>query len=453
MQPKGISASQKKFKVALVGNIANNFYREGKAMQSIEEIEFNLFMQLHEGIPNTELPESDEPSLAGNYPSWIRCFNNLNFKSLYYKLLGLEFLVDQHTQNLLDSLSEYDICIFSGPEMALIPFVKTKTIFRATGSDLTVFPVFSFDEYKALRSINDDQLSTKGRIKAQLTYNLNQWLYRSAVRKANFVDWGFGKPFQDALHDLKVPESKLLSVFRLTIDQEVFKPAEDSYDYCKKKWGFDEDDFLVFIPSRIMISNSVAHRRTGQWKASDEAMKGFRLFLNDLPMEKAKKTFLVIPDRTRSDELEKAKLLAENLNISKNVRFISGASKDGLTRFELIRMYSRAAVVLDDFGAGWYGSVVVEALSCACPVISYIPEDIMNLFSDWHPILIAKKRDQISELIQKIHDDPSFTRILKEKSRKWIGETHSSQSVRSHVKRELGKILEKKTSSTKVNSV
>ena len=438
-----MSSLPKKFKVALVGNIANNFYREGKALQQIEDIEFHLFMQLHAGIPNTELPESDEPSLSGNYPAWIKCFSTLNFKSLYFKLLGLDSLVDSHTVDLVNSLSEYDVCIFSGPEMALIPFVKTKTIFRATGSDLTVYPIFSFEEYNALRSIGYERLPLKDRIKSKMTYTLNQILYRKAVATADFVDWGFGKPFQDALQDLQVPQRKLLSIFRLTIDQEVFKPVEDSVDYCKKMWGFEEDDFLVFIPSRIMISDSYIHQRTGQWKASDEAMLGFRLFLDGLPEEEARKTFLVIPDRTRSDELEKAKSMVGKLKLDRNVRYISGASRDGLTRYELIRMYSRAAVVMDDFGAGWYGSVVVEALSCTCPVISYVPEDILNLFCNWHPILIAQKKDQIAGMIRKIYDDPSLTRQIKEKSRQWIKETHSSQSVRTHVENELRKVLEK----------
>ncbi|HSF55146.1 MAG TPA: glycosyltransferase [Algoriphagus sp.] len=438
-----MSSLPKNFKVALVGNIANNFYREGKALQQIEDIEFHLFMQLHAGIPNTELPESDEPSLFENYPSWIKCFSLLNFKSLYYKYLGLDFLVDLETKSLLEELSRYDLCIFSGPEIALIPFVKTQTIFRATGSDLTVFPLFSFREFNALRSIDLRNVSPKSRLRGLIQHNLNRLLYKKAVKKVDFVDWGFGKPFQDALQKLHVPSHKLLGIFRLTIDQEVFKPVEDSADYCKLKWGFSEDDFLVFIPSRIMISDSSAHRKTGQWKASDEAILGFRLFLDGLTSEKAKKTFLVIPDRTRSDELEKAKALTESLNMSDNVRFIRGTSAEGLTRYELIRMYSRAAVVMDDFGAGWYGSVVVEALSCSCPVISYVPQDIMSLFSDWHPILIAKKKRQIADMIRKIHDYPEFAAQLKEKSRQWIAATHSSQSVRSHVENELRKVLEK----------
>lgn len=438
-----MSSLPKKFKVALVGNIANNFYREGKALQQIEDIEFHVFMQLHAGIPNTELPESDEPSLSGNYPVWIKCFSTLNFKSLYYKYLGLGSLVDRKTQDLLETLSRYDLCIFSGPEIALIPFVKTRTIFRATGSDLTVFPLFSFREFNALRSVDSSPLSLKGQLRAVFLYNLNRLLFRRAVKKADFVDWGFGKPFQDALHELHVPRHKLLGIFRLTIDQDIFKPVEDSVNYCRQKWGFAEDDFLVFIPSRIMISDSSAHRKTGQWKASDEAILGFQLFLDRLPKEEARKTFLVIPDRTRSNELEKAKALTESLKIGDNVRFIGGASQEGLTRYELIRMYSRAAVVMDDFGAGWYGSVVVEALSCACPVISYVPEDIMSLFSDWHPILIAKKQRQIADMIHKIHADPEFAAELKAKSRRWITATHSSQSVRTHVENELRKILAK----------
>ena len=57
-------------KIAFVGNIANNFYREVKALQNSSIISADLFL-VHSSCDNTVLPESDEPELRDNYPIWI----------------------------------------------------------------------------------------------------------------------------------------------------------------------------------------------------------------------------------------------------------------------------------------------------------------------------------------------------------------------------------------------
>ena len=429
-------------RIALVGNIANNFFRDGKALRESDSLDVHLYMRKNDDTPNTELPESDEPCLAGNYPEWIHIFEDINIKTVLLKHAGIHPSPDNNLQKLIDELSRYDLCIFSGPELVILPFVKTRTLFRATGSDLTVHPVFSYSEFYRARPGNKkiSIFHPFSKMLKVLRYYLRRYAYRKAIAEANFIDWCFGEPFKLAVEKLNIPKKKLINIFRLTIDQSVFKRSTEATQKCNLRWAFESDDFLVFMPSRIMIRDTKLHRLTGQWKASDVGIRGFKIFLDKLDDADAQKAFLVIPERTLSDDLAAAKQLVKELGLCGNVRFVSGDAEDGLTRHELIQFYSRVNAVFDDFGAGWFGSVVVEALSCECPVITYVTEEMMQNMYGWHSLLIAKTAEDIRDRLLQLHRDPDLAEKIGKESRRWIQEFHSNAAVKQTLSAELLKL-------------
>jgi hypothetical protein len=87
----------------------------------------------------------------------------------------------------------------------------------------------------------------------------------------------------------------------------------------------------------------------------------------------------------------------------KSVRFIRGEESAALTRPELIEHYSLASVCLDDFGTGWFSSVVVKALSCSCPVKTWVSPEFMVEYYKWHPILLAQTAGEFKEQLMKIY--------------------------------------------------
>jgi glycosyltransferase involved in cell wall biosynthesis len=436
----------KSISIAYVGNIVNNFYRELKFLQKIANVNVHLFIIKNISTPNTELPESDEPILKSGYPDWIQIYEGPVFGRFdnLLRLFGITWLFKSRNKKILQKLGNYDLCVMSGPDAVLLPFISGLKVFRATGSDLTVFPLFSFKEFKALRPYQEPKNLLK-KFFGRMEYYGKRMFYRRAITKADYVDGGFGEPFENAIKQLKIPSKKLLPNSRLCIDLDVFKKSEDSFDYCETTWNIPKDSFVISIPSRMMIKAEYVHRKTGQWKASDVALKGIRRFLEQLDGAKKTKIVIAIPDRTLSDDLVLAKNLIKDLDLENNVKFVRGEEDQGLRRFELIKLYSRSSAVLDDFGAGWYGSVVVEALACGAPVITHVPTDLMARMFPWHPILLAKTESEIAEKLALIYRSNTEQSDIFNRGREWVETFHSKNSVIDNFVHTICKIVKRKT--------
>lgn len=114
--------------------------------------------------------------------------------------------------------------------------------------------------------------------------------------------------------------------------------------------------------------------------------------------------------------------------LSVKTSFLVGSEPDGLTRREMIPLYSRSSVTLDDFGAGWYGSIVVEASACECPVVTYVEEDFLERRGR-PPLLIAKTPEVVAMHLQRVWDDPLFAQEVDQGLRGWVADYHSTDAV------------------------
>jgi glycosyltransferase involved in cell wall biosynthesis len=217
----------------------------------------------------------------------------------------------------------------------------------------------------------------------------------------------------------------------------VFKARPDSSTYCEGVWSIPPDAFVISLPSRMMIKDDDLHKRTGQWKASDVAIRGVAAFLSSLNDSERRKVVLAIPDRLLSDDLVLGKKLIRELGIEPNVAFIKGSAVQGLTRDELIYLYSRSAAVLDDVGAEWYGAVTVEALSCGAPVITYVSDRYMDRTFAWYPMLTARTESEVAARLSYLFNNRSAIAEIGSKSRAWVEEFHSSASATLHIQRTL----------------
>jgi len=141
-----------------------------------------------------------------------------------------------------------------------------------------------------------------------------------------------------------------------------------------------------------------------------------------------KRAWLVIPDRTLSDELAEAKRIVELLGFKDRVIWVQGSAAEGLTRREMIPLYSSASATFDDFGAGWFGSVVVEAMACECPVITYISEEVLK-DNDNPPALVAQTAEAICARLVELFRDKEKVRKVGIESRSWIEKHHTDDAI------------------------
>jgi glycosyltransferase involved in cell wall biosynthesis len=422
---------QKQLKVAFIGNIANNFYREVRALRKYSDIEADLYMERTLNISTTMLPESDDPNLIKTgYPYWIKLLPKITCSKI--SLFHNKYKPPIKYKEVINKLNSYDICVCSSHETLLIPFLKTTSIFRVSGSDFTVFPSLSFDEFNTIRSIADDNNNILKYSLNLVKYYINRQKYRQAIYSSSYINVRPAIPYKKVLRKLNINEDKTIEIFPLTIDTQLFSKKTTSDRVIKNTWNLNKYKFIVFMPSRLMINSSQTNIDTGQWKASDQAIYAFKIFIDSLPQKEKDKVVMIIPDRSISDEIIEAKRLIQSEGLNGNILFIKGTKHDALTRHELIDLFSISDVVLDDFGAGWYGSIVVEAMSCSCPVITYVNKEIMHN-TPWHPLQVAKTKKEISDLLKFLYKNPEKKQEIACKSRLWIEEFHSETSVSKNV--------------------
>ncbi len=89
----------------------------------------------------------------------------------------------------------------------------------------------------------------------------------------------------------------------------------------------------------------------------------------------------------RGVDAREARKLVDVPHAKGKVTFLAGPIKQN----ELVRYYSLADVVVDQFHCGAIGLTSLEAFSCSKPVIAYIYEDLYRKFYSELPPLINVK--------------------------------------------------------------
>lgn len=416
--------------IAMLGNIANNFYREARLLSKDKDISVTLFVGEAQNGPNTEKPSSDPGYQSeGLERLLIREVAKPPFgiQLRHYFLPRALWRLDPKVDfEGLRDLEAADLIVLSGPEIIIGNVVRAPFVIRPTGSDLTVVPSLSFKEFEELRGHQGS--SALRRIRARLRWILRRAFFRRAYKKATAIAaTTAAKPNERALLSLGLDKRRLVPGIPLAIDLNSFKRTSEWSKLLPS--SVRSNDFLVFFPSRMMMKNSPTHIFTGQWKASEVGIIGFKHFRDSLPSNSQQRCWLLIPDRVLSDDLQQAKELVRELGIEENVVWVAGAEEQGLTRQEMIPLYSSASATMDDFGAGWFGSVFVEAMACESPVVTFVSEARMASAGN-PPILTAQTADEVANQLLKLHRDRELVGTLGRESREWVGSHHGEQAIR-----------------------
>jgi glycosyltransferase involved in cell wall biosynthesis len=115
-----------------------------------------------------------------------------------------------------------------------------------------------------------------------------------------------------------------------------------------------------------------------------------------------------------------------------NVRFVKGASEDGLTRHELVKLWSISSVTIDDVGSAWFGSAAIEALALESPVITNTDETFMSSHYGENPFLQASSPEEVVVQLRRLWAKTEASNVLGKAGRSWVERFHGGENVYAH---------------------
>ena len=392
-------------RVAFYGNICNTLFQVARALRATSDIDAHLYVdRVHDFQMQ---PESDDPGLKDNYPSWIH-------KSRYmYPWVRIA----PWTSPLVRELKAYDAVVVSSNGPLYSQFTGRPTFFWVSGADLNVipFPLEFIHRRSGLRA-NVDAL-------------LTGFWQRRGIRKMTEVWTQDFLPFRYSAEQLGLRESQIAPVyFPLALDPHLFARADSVGPGTEPQVRAirERSDFVVLHPSRIMIRTNPALPRAHalvETKRNDRLIEGFARFVR---RGAAKAPLLVMPERAASPDLELARRMIHDLKIENYVYWAKPPAPMGFPRADLMRFYAAADVVADDFGdIGWFGLIAIEAAAMGKPLISHLDEQVMGTMYPWHPFLSAKEPEEVAEALEQLYRAPQERRRRGEDGVRWFNLFHS----------------------------
>jgi glycosyltransferase involved in cell wall biosynthesis len=97
------------------------------------------------------------------------------------------------------------------------------------------------------------------------------------------------------------------------------------------------------------------------------------------------------------------------------------------------RLIAEADVIAEQFVSGWYGPLAVEAMSMQKPVLSYLRDDLRELyvlfsFAEKCPVVSAAP-EEVEEQLRALASDPARRAELGKRGREYVREHHSVEAA------------------------
>lgn len=200
------------------------------------------------------------------------------------------------------------------------------------------------------------------------------------------------------------------------LDEEVYRRSSD-------------DTFRADLLSRLDVNHVLFAPARQNWdvKGNDRYLKAFARLRNE-----GRRIALVIPGW--GQEVDRSKQLCRDLGVADAVEWIPPQSEAMLVKY-----YTAADIVLDQFVLGVFGLTTPKAMSCGAAVVtSYRPEAHVWAFPEHPPLVPASEEGEIYEALRRLVDDPEHLARVGEESRRWVEQYHSKAVIRSAIHDAMG---------------
>lgn len=440
----GSSRSEGKLRVGLFGNVCNNLLFAAQALRAhshrVEPILFVDQWEARSPASNPYLHLAD-----GERPDWIveGDYNRLDDPGRSAlradaEKAGVELIICSAFGPILCQFGRIPYVFFStGADLAVYPFVPKRL---SAGSRHVLIDLFHEPWWRQqgvswprraghfMRRILD-----RGRAEA-----LDPWaglplrgllsdyfweavkiarLQRSGIAKAEMVlAWDI--PAKNLpLRALGVPDDRVHRKYpRLVVE---IPPAPGEGEQASLPFRPDPDVFTIFIGSRMVFRRNWLLRHTGNNKRNDLGILGCA----EAVKRSGRRMRILIPDTSISEDVDLARVKVREAGLEGHVEWIRPPAGLAFSQNEMMEICRHSDVVLDDFGAGWMGSLVLESVSVGTPVVSNVEWVARNY--GWIPVLQAKRPDEIAKAILYLSEDAAAAREVSRKGLEWIEEYHS----------------------------
>jgi len=387
-------------KIALYGNTCNNLFNLCKALRG-KGLDAHLYLNYNIDIQNK--PESDEKELKNNYPGWIHQSEDWN----PYKVIKLINF------KMIKEFNKYDLVILSDNGLLIAKFLKVKKIFYVTGMDLTKLPFY--DKYLS------DQTDLLTKIKRKYI----TLMQKIGIRSCDLIITQPFEPFEFSLKKLNIKKNKISNnYYPILMDDMKINFKKDAWQKIDliNKNKLNKFKFIIFHPTRLIFANKEKEIATGHYKGNEKLINAFASLIK---RRKLDDICIALPKRKHSIDINEAIQLINKNEIEDNVVWLETKSEEGFTREEIVNYYSISDIVADEFGIGWFGSIVIEATLCKNVIMTCLNKKIINKLYKDCPIISCDNEIQIEEYIENIYDNLKNKKDIIEKNYEWAMKYHS----------------------------
>ena len=395
-------------KVALVGNMNNNFFSITRYLRDRGYEAQLFFRNIHIHFE----PKSD--TLKLDYLNYCHSIDEWSVNGFYY--------ADKN--KIRNTITSFDFVISQGDMAAYLNKAGVKVnLYFPYGSD-----IYKYAYLSPTFSIRDQILSFFRRGEKKITYKqmkqgtIHKYL-KEAIRTADFI-------FAE-----KTNEDFEKKLFGLNLEG-VYKPVPMPFVYLKEYLeATNSDNFDVHwksVVDEIRKKNKliVLYHGRQEWKTywNDFTSKNTHYLIYGFAAFVKRNTGLdahLVMVEYGSDT-QASKELIKKLDIEKYVTWMPK-----MFRKDLFYLISKVDICTGEFGRSYltFGTIV-EAMSMGKPVIHYREDELyFGVYPDLYPLLNAKMPAEIEQQLQNYVNDPEKYQKMGKEAQAWINKYFIDEAV------------------------
>ena len=377
-----------KIKVALIGNMNNNFF---SIMRYLRDLDIDAHLFMYESELALFKPENDTYYIE-EYQEYIHTL------PIKFSVKGLLFLKEKEIK---EALEEYNFFIGSG----LIP-----AIFFKLGIPLDIF--IPHDD--AIEYTINHELTYKNFLK------IIAWKYVISLQTKGLkyntkklITSGIQEIMLDSIKRLELSD-KYVKKYLLMVYREKLHKSKELEEIIEV---FNKYDFIIFSHTRHIwhkkwITNELMEKYGG--KGLDKLIIAYANFIKKNPNSNALLVFFEY-----GVDVDEAKAIIKEHNIEKHVLWLKQ-----MPRKDILQLIDYADIVVDALSATMWGGVGWEALSRGKVLMQNIEQTDKEYEEEMgHPIpfiMRANSVEQVEEHLNNFINDQEYYAIKAKENSSWF---------------------------------